>query len=54
VVNFSGVKPVLASILLVLLASCASQENTPDPAKIRADERAREDFAKQLPKPVDR
>ena len=56
VVRFCPMKPVLASILLSLLASCASKEDNPppDPAKARAEAKARDDFAKTLPKPVDR
>jgi len=47
------IKSLVVSSLLFLLVACAS-ENAPDPAKMRADENARENFAKQLPKPADR
>jgi type IV pilus biogenesis protein CpaD/CtpE len=49
-------KLVLASIFLCLLAGCASKPNDSmqDPSQVKADIRAREDFAKSLPKPADR
>jgi len=49
-------KTGLGLILLLLLASCASkQENAmQDPTEARAEAKAREDFAKTLPKPPER
>ena len=49
-------KPVLAFILLCLLTACANKpnDNMQDPAQTKADIKAREDFAKALPKPADR
>jgi hypothetical protein len=48
-------KFLLASILLTLLTACASQpnENMQDPAQAKAEIKAREEFAKTLPKPAD-
>ena len=49
-------KPVFASIVLGLLAACANKPNDAlqDPAQIKAETKAREDFAKSLPKPAER
>jgi uncharacterized lipoprotein len=49
-------KTVLGLIFICLLAGCASkQENAmQDPTQAKADAKARDDFAKTLPKPPDR
>jgi type IV pilus biogenesis protein CpaD/CtpE len=49
-------KPVLASILLGLLAACANPNETPaaNPGPTKTEIKARDDFAKSLPKPSDR
>ena len=48
-------KPVLVFTTLLLLAACASQnENPPNPAATKAEIKARDDFAKSLPKPPER
>jgi hypothetical protein len=48
-------KAVIGLIFMCLLAGCANRpnDNMQDPAEARADARAREDFAKTLPKPAD-
>ena len=48
-------KPLLALILLGLFTACASRPNEAlhDPTEVKADMKAREDFAKTLPKPRD-
>ena len=49
-------KTVIGLIFMCLLASCASRpnESMQDPTEAKADARAREDFAKTLPKPPER
>jgi len=49
-------KTVIGLIFMGLLASCASRpnESMQDPTEAKADARAREDFAKTLPKPPER
>jgi hypothetical protein len=49
-------KPVLALILLGLLGSCASPNETPavNAGPSQTEIKARDDFAKNLPKPSDR
>ena len=55
-VKLLAMKAVLALILLGLLAGCAakSNESMQDPAQVKADTKAREEFAKTLPKPSER
>lgn len=50
-------KTVLGLILMLSLAGCASKgpENAMrDPSEIKAEAKARDDFAKSLPKPPER
>jgi hypothetical protein len=49
-------KPVLLSLVLFMVAACASKPNNSmqDPSQIKAEAKARDEFAKSLPKPVDR
>jgi hypothetical protein len=49
-------KPVLATILLGLLAACANPNETPvvNSGPTQTEIKARDDFAKNLPKPSDR
>jgi hypothetical protein len=49
-------KLALMGILLCLLTSCATKPNEalPDPTQSKADIKAREDFARNLPKPPER
>jgi hypothetical protein len=49
-------KTVLGLIFTCLLASCASQPNNSmqDPSEAKAEAKARDDFAKTLPKPPER
>ena len=49
-------KTVLGLILLCLLAACANKPNDAmqDPSQIKADAKARDEFAKTLPKPPER
>ncbi|MEY2507916.1 MAG: hypothetical protein QOH01_2245 [Verrucomicrobiota bacterium] len=49
-------KPVFAFILVCLLSACASKPNDAmqDPSQVKADIKAREEFAKSLPKPPER
>jgi hypothetical protein len=49
-------KPVLALILLCFFTACASKpnENIEDMRQAKADAKARDDFAKSLPKPAER
>ncbi|HZE57074.1 MAG TPA: hypothetical protein VE031_04410 [Chthoniobacterales bacterium] len=49
-------KTVIGLIFMCLLASCASRpnESMQDPSEAKADARARDDFAKTLPKPSER
>ncbi len=53
--KLAAMKAVIALILLGLLTGCASKpnESMQDPTEIKADIKAREDFAKSLPKPRD-
>ena len=46
-------KPLLALILLGFLTACASRPNEAlqDPSEVKAETKAREEFAKTLPKP---
>jgi hypothetical protein len=48
-------KAVIALVLLGLLTSCASRPNEAlqDPTEVKADMKARDEFAKSLPKPRD-
>ena len=48
-----AMKAVIALILLGLLTACASRPNDAlqDPTEVKADIKAREEFAKSLPKP---
>ena len=54
----AGVKMALALSAAVLLAGCAGgPPTTPppqDPAEVKAETKAREDFARDLPKPPER
>lgn len=49
-------KLLFASILLCLVTGCASKPNNAmqDPSQLKADAKAREEFAKSLPKPPER
>jgi type IV pilus biogenesis protein CpaD/CtpE len=48
-------KSVLLFMILVMLAGCASQnENPQNTGPTKADVKAREEFAKSLPKPPER
>jgi hypothetical protein len=49
-------KPVLALIFLALLGACASPNDAPpvNPGPTQTEIKARDDFAKSLPKPSDR
>ena len=49
-------KTVLGMILLCLLAACANKPNdaVPDASQTKADAKARDEFAKTLPKPPER
>ena len=49
-------KPVLLLILLGLLTACASKPNetNQDAAQVKADMKARDEFARSLPKPPER
>ena len=49
-------KPVVALILLGLLSACANPNDTPvvNPGPTQTEIKARDDFAKSLPKPSDR
>lgn len=49
-------KTVIGLIFMCLLASCASRpnESMQDLSEAKADARARDDFAKTLPKPPER
>jgi uncharacterized lipoprotein len=49
-------KTVFGLIFMCLLAGCASgpNESMQDPAEAKADAKARENFAKTLPKPSER
>ncbi|HSV64251.1 MAG TPA: hypothetical protein VLH83_12985 [Chthoniobacterales bacterium] len=49
-------KTVVGLIFMCLLAGCASRpnDNMQDPSEARAEAKAREDFAKTLPKPPER
>ncbi|HEX8897830.1 MAG TPA: hypothetical protein VF751_03970 [Chthoniobacterales bacterium] len=49
-------KPVLALIFLSLLTACANKpaDSTQDPTQMKADIKARDEFAKSLPKPPER
>lgn len=56
--TFPGMKLFLISGATILLAACAGGPPTPppppDPAQVKADIKAREEFARDLPKPPDR
>jgi hypothetical protein len=54
--NVAGMKPVFAAILLGLLGACANPDENPRANKGPSDAeiKQRDDFAKSLPKPVDR
>ena len=49
-------KTVLGLIFLGLLTSCASKQDSvlQDPSEAKAEAKARDDFAKTLPKPPER
>jgi hypothetical protein len=48
-------KPALVFTMLLLLAGCAGQnENLPNPGPTKAEVKARDEFAKSLPKPPER
>jgi hypothetical protein len=49
-------KLALGFILLCLLTACATKPNEalPDPTETKADTKARDEFARTLPKPPDR
>lgn len=49
-------KLLLAFILFCSLTGCATRPNEalPDPSQTKADVKAREEFARTLPKPVER
>jgi hypothetical protein len=52
-----SVRIVFLSVLVAFLAACASGPPPPppqDPAQAKAEAKAREDFAKTLPKPPER
>lgn len=54
----AGMKLVLIFAATLLLAACAGGPPTPpppeDPAQVKADIKAREEFARDLPKPPER
>lgn len=49
-------KPIFVMISMLFLAACASRpdEAAPNPAVTKADLKARDDFARNLPKPPER
>jgi hypothetical protein len=49
-------KSVFAFVLVCVLAGCANKQNEAmqDPGQVKADIKAREEFAKTLPKPPER
>jgi len=47
-------KTVLAFTMFLLLAGCASQEEKPPTGPTKAEVQARDDFAKNLPRPPER
>lgn len=51
-----AMKTVVGFILLSLLTGCASKPNETmrDPSEIKAEAKARDEFAKSLPKPPER
>ena len=53
--KLAPMKAVIALIFLGLITGCASRPNEAlqDPTEVKADIKAREDFAKSLPKPRD-
>jgi hypothetical protein len=53
---FMAMKTVLGFIFLSLLTGCASRPagSMQDPSEIKAEAKARDDFAKSLPKPPER
>ena len=55
-IHFAPMKPVLLSVVLFAVAACASKpnDNMQDPSQAKAEAKAREDFAKSLPKPPER
>ena len=54
--HFAPMKPVLLCVVLFAVAACASKPNETlqDPSQARAEAKARDEFAKSLPKPADR
>ena len=47
-------KLVLAFMMLLMVAGCASQEEKPPTGPTKAEIKARDDFANSLPKPPER
>ena len=47
-------KAVLVLTMFLLLGACASQEEKPPTGPTKAEVKARDDFAKSLPKPPER
>jgi hypothetical protein len=47
-------KPVLVFTMLLILTACASQEEKPPTGPTKAEVKARDEFAKTLPKPPER
>lgn len=47
-------KPVLVLMMLLMLVGCASPEEKPAAGPTKAEIKARDDFAKSLPKPPER
>ena len=56
-IDFAPMKPVLLAVVLFTMVACASKPNESsmqDPSKIKAEAKARDEFANSLPKPPDR
>jgi hypothetical protein len=49
-------KSLFALVLVCLLSACANKQNDAmqDPSQVKADIKARDEFAKTLPKPPER
>ena len=56
-IHFAPMKLVFLSAILFTMVACASKPNESssmqDPSQMKAEEKARDDFAKSLPKPAD-
>jgi type IV pilus biogenesis protein CpaD/CtpE len=57
-IDFAPMKSVLLAVVLLTMVACASKPNESssmqDPSQMKAEAKARDDFAKSLPKPPDR